>query len=72
MQSPIVSLRGHATTVNMCEQAGAYKILDAPAIFESAGITDYHYQILLNAGNTTFGTCVLHCCWYLLTIDEVQ
>ncbi|KAJ6447021.1 MFS sugar transporter [Purpureocillium lavendulum] len=30
----------------------------APAIFESAGIKDFHSQILLNAGNTTLGTIV--------------
>lgn len=33
----------------------AHPIPDAPAIFKSAGIENYHYQILLNAGNTTFG-----------------
>ena len=30
----------------------------APTIFKSAGIKDYHIQILLNAGNTTVGTLV--------------
>ena len=48
-------------TVDTREYAIAYKVLDAPAIFESAGIDDFHYQILLNAGNTTFGMRVLHC-----------
>ena len=37
----------------------AHEILDAPAIFASAGINDFHYQILLNAGNTTFGMLML-------------
>lgn len=36
----------------------AYVGQDAPAIFESAGIKNFHYQILLNAGNTTFGMCL--------------
>ena len=42
---------------------------DAPQIFATAGISNFHYQILLNAGNTTFAAICSTSALY--TLDHI-
>lgn len=59
MPSPTVSSL-HRGDIEQRKEA--YEDQDAPTIFESAGIKNFHDQILLNAGNTTFGMSRYPCC----------